>query len=244
MQPRSLFKRAYHHFLGRVFAFAYFTGRRDFLGFSQSSWLKLATLFLLFAAWYWRWGMPAIIITFLLAVGLRLLYWRARRVGYNKFVPNTTAVMPTNNLKPLPVNQRLHLYASGTFAVSSYQDTVLLRPAEYWRVPLGDHVVMVHRAAETYLYQFFNAKTLQEVQPGWLLFGKHPLDTLAVTFLETWEPQHENEAIRFYVGGGQYTPDKYKRRTIYFSFDDKTQMTAVWHAIILDARQARETLAG
>ena len=150
---------------------------------------------------------------------MSFVYRRARRQDYNKFVADDTAVPPPPSAQTLAPNERTAVHASGRYAVSDKHDTVLLQnPAHYWRVPLGDHIVMVEYRPKRFLYQFISPRTLQKVERGWILFGKEPIPTLAITFLEVWG-QDENAGLLYYVGGGPGDElSRLKPRTILLFF--------------------------
>ena len=238
-------KRLYYRFLGRMYAFAFFSLRRTFLGVTHSGWLRFAVFALFVASLILRWGIVLVIVTFLLWVGVRLVYWRAKKEGYNKFIADETAVFPPESTQPLLENERTVVRASGRYAVTNSSDTVLLiKPAHYWYVPLGDHIVMVEHRPKQFLYQFFNARTLQKIESGWILFGNEPINTLAITFLEVWGPEHSNDALMYYVGGGGSDDlSRLKPRTIYFSFEDIAVKNKVWATLIKDARAVRASLS-
>ena len=240
MRNISFLRKVYLGYLGRVYTFAYFSSRRRFLGIKFSTLLKWVTTGLVIAAWILDWGGVVLGITLFLAVWVRWLYWRAARTGYSRFIADEAAVIPTAQLDPLPANRRIQLRATGTFCLNDREEYVLLRPAEYWQVPLGEHIVMVQSGRDRFLYQFFNASTLQEVQRGWLIFGSRPLDTLAVTFLGRWGPSASDYGQAFYVGGGNNSDANLKKNTIYFTFQDGVEQEAVWHTIVSDARRARQ----
>ncbi len=237
-------KHLYYSYLGRLYAFAYFSQRRTFLGMTHSGWLRFLVFALFVASLILRWGWAASIVTFLLWVYVGFLYRRAKKEGYNKFVVDKTAVLPPESTQPLTSNEKAVVRASGRFAVVNKTDTVLLqKPSTYWHVPLGDHIVMVEYRPENFLYQFFNAKTLQKIEAGWILFGKEPLSTLAITFLEVWGPEHDNNALAYYVGGGANDDlSRLRPRTIYFSFEDPGIQNKVWATLIKDARDSRASL--
>lgn len=240
MQNISFLKKLYLAYLGRVYTFAYLTGQRGLFGIKFSTLLKWTTTGLVIAAWILDWGSVVLGITLFLALWVRWLYWRAARAGYSKFIADEAAVIPTAQLDPLPANRRAQLRATGTFGLNDREEYVLLRPAEYWQVPLGEHIVMVQSGQGRFLYQFFSASTLQEVQRGWLIFGSRPLDTLAVTFLGKWGSSSGDYGRAFYVGAGDDSDANLKKQTIYFTFQDSKEQEAVWHTIVSDARQARQ----
>lgn len=225
----------YYSYVGRLYAFAYTSQRRTFLGMPHSGWLRLGIFALFSTALIGRWGWMAVLLTVLLWVYVSFAYRRARRQDYNKFVADTTAVPPPPTTQTLAPNEKTAVHASGRYAVIDKADTVLLqKPAHYWRVPLGDHIVMVEYRPKRFLYQFFAPRTLQKVERGWILFGREPIPTLAITFLEVWG-QDENNALLFYVGGGQTDELSHlKPRTIYFSFEDTAVLQKVWATLLED----------
>ncbi|MCL4264986.1 MAG: hypothetical protein KJ069_17330 [Anaerolineae bacterium] len=230
MQNISLFKRLYYAYLGWAFAMTYRTTRRQFLGYAISSWLKFVAVMLFLGALVLRWGQLAITLALLLVIWVYFSYWRAARQGYNRFVVDTTAVPPADT-PSLPPGQRVSLYATGVFAVVDREQSVLLRPAEYWLSSNGEHGVIVNEYDKKYLYQFFRAETLQAVRAGWMIFGRRPLRALAITFLPTWGPDHADDVVTYVVGGGVKENNKGKGRTIYFAFEDTAVEDQVWQTL-------------
>ena len=89
-----------------------------------------------------------------------------------------------------------------------------------------------------YRYQFFNPRTLQRVQKGWLLFGKEPKPTLAITLLSEIGEAFINQQNRYLFGRDKEL--KGVKRTVYLSFADEADETLVWHTIVHSARQVRQ----
>ncbi len=230
MHNLSLPKQLYYVYLGWAFAIAYRTTRQQFLGYAISSWLKFFAVMLFLAALGLRWGQPAITLTLLLVIWIYFSYWRAARQGYNRFVPDDTAVLPANT-SALPPGRRVPLYATGIFAVIDREQAVLLRPAEYWLSGNGEHGIMVNEHSKKYLYQFFRAETLLSVQAGWMIFGRKPLRSLALTFIPTWGPTNADDVVTYMVGGGVNENYKGKGRTIYFAFEDTAVEHQVWQTL-------------
>lgn len=233
MNHLSPAKHVYYSYVGRLYAFAYTSQRRTFLGIPQSAWVRLGVFALFSVALVGRWGWTAVGLSVGLWLYVNFVYRRARREDYNKFVVDNTAVPPPPTAEALAPNEKTAVHASGRYAVTDKSDTVLLQnPAHYWRVPLGDHIVMVEYRPKRFLYQFFAPRTLQKVERGWILFGKEPLPTLAITFLEVWG-QDLNESLLYYVGGGPADNlSKLKPRTIYFSFEDTAVLQKVWATLL------------
>jgi hypothetical protein len=241
MVALSPIKRLYFDYLSRMYAWLFWLSRRAFLGVRLSTLARWLPVVLLLVGWAGRW--PAAVMLLLIAAALWINYslWRARRDNYNRFVPAASAP-PDDSLPPLPPNQKVSVQATGLFSVSGRDNNLLLRPGQYWRVPLGEHVIMVEETPGKYLYQFFNARNLQDVRPGWLLFGPHPIETVAVTFLSRWGPEYTRFGQVYEDGGEDNRPPK--RVTVYLSIPDEATRRAVWHTILSDARQARLATAG
>ncbi|MCP4425225.1 MAG: hypothetical protein GY803_12080 [Chloroflexi bacterium] len=239
MHTFPLYKRLYYRFLGIVYGFTYWTNRHNFLGLRVRTLVWLAAFVPLIMVW--RQNRGSLILWLALAFGLWVLwlYWRARRVGYMRFVADETiaAMAITDALNPLPSNQKVALKASGIFGVSDREEQILLRPAEYWRVPLGDHTIMAQPEPGRFLYQFFSAATLQNLQRGWLIHGLTPHDVLAVAFLSPWGD--EPLSLRALYQDGDDAAPKPKRRTVYLRFDNAGDERAVWRTIVQDARELR-----
>jgi hypothetical protein len=227
MQNLSPSKQLYYAFLGRAYAFAYQTHWRRFLGYRISSWLKFLTIVLFLAVLVQRRGTIPLALTLSLVAAVQIFYWRTAKSGYHRFLADDTVVPPTE-AEPLASGQRVKLFASGLFALVDREERVLLRPAEFWRSGKGEYSVMVNQYPQKYLYQFFRPETLQNVQPGWLIHGRSPLPTLAITFWQTWGPEQANEVVTYMVGGGVEEKSKRKSCTIYFTFTDTAVQDQVW----------------
>lgn len=243
MHDMPLHRRFYYRWLGLVYGFTYWTSQHSFI-FRLSTWVKLLAFVPLVIAWRQNRSAPMLGLALLLGLWVLWLYWRARRVGYKRFVGGKTAVSTSSteplNFTPILPNQRIPLKASGIFGVANREEQILLRPAEYWQVPLGDHTVMVQPEPGRFLYQFFNADNLQNLQTGWLICGIKPLPVLAVTFFSAWG--NEQLSLReLYQGGGDGNRDL-KQRTIYLHFDNEADETAVRHTILHDMRERRKEI--
>lgn len=245
MQELSIGKRVVYRTLGAIFYGTYRTNHRQFLGVTWG-WIIRRLMFVpvvwgLVARWgQWVW----------LAVGLALLgnmvYWYAARVGYSRFVAaqaqNVAEEGTGEEIRPLAPNEKIPIQATGLFSVRDRESFVLQRTAQYWQVPLGDHVVMVQYGPGSYLYQFFDAVSLQQVQPGWLIFGSDLHPVLAITFRTKWAPQFAQFEIRYYVQD-DVEPEA-PLRTIYFSFASEAEKVMVWRNIVRDARRVRSAKIG
>lgn len=222
--------------IGLAYAFAHKTAVSKFLSATLSGWIKFGAWAMAIWAW-WRLPRPALAlaITFLLLI--YLFYWWAKRTGYSKFVTTKTlASIADQDISPFPANSKIMLHATGIFSTSHWETKLLLRPASYWQVPLGEHVVMVEHEQGKFAYQFFSAVGLQNVEQGMLLNGRLPHPAIAITYLSTWSPNSD----KLFQAPLAPLPENAKKRTIYLTFETVEDEKLVWHNIVRDARQARE----
>ena len=242
MENLPFIKRLYYSLSGYIFYWTYLTNVRKVMGMPWSRVVKWLPLLLLVVGWFGGWPSLWLWLFLSLAILLRLVYWLAYRVGYNIFVPNRKGGMmtvPDNAMETLAANQRVEIQATGTFSVKDREAFVLLRAAQYWQVPLGEHVVMVEQVRGRFLYQFFKGEMLQTVQKGWLIFGPTPREALAITFLTKWGPEFaENSTIYNIMNGADNLPPV--QRQVLFSFYNEADQQLVWHNIVTDARRVRE----
>lgn len=235
--PRNI----YVALVGPIYAFLYFTVRHTFLGLSLRGWLKFFPLLLMVVAWFARWGMGLVLVGLMLEIVIQIAYWRAKRQGYLRFMPFAKQQQPTA-AAPVADNERVKVQATGTFSVSDRQAYVLQRPAEYWRVPFGDHAIMVQRDKGSYLYQFVEADSLEKVEAGMLVFGRRPHEALALTFLTGWGPEQNEPNFNQFRQVENDAPKK-DRHTIYLTFEDDRTCGRVWHNLLRDARSTAGTQA-
>ncbi len=235
MERLPLWQQRYFRFLGQLYFVTYWLRHRYILGFAIYTWLMLLFFILLFVAGMSGWGWRAFLTVLAIGALVRAAFWVSERAGYSQFVPDGEPELPaTAELQPLPHNQRVQTWATGVFSLIDRENFVLLRnPTQYWRVPLGDHILMVQQAPQRYLYQMFNAKTLQNVQRGWFIFGPQPHPALAVTFQVIFGPGLDDPTLRYFVGGG-LGKSATTWRTIYLSFEEEADFLAVWHTILQD----------
>ncbi len=219
--------------LSRLYAFLYWSSRPRLLGLSLRSLLVLLPLIVAFAALLRRWPMPVVFALLLLSAALFLLVFLAARSGYKRFVPDDS--MALNDEYEAPRNEyRIALQATGVFSLHNREDYVLARPAEYWRVPLGQHVFMVQETPGRFLYQIINPQDIESVQPGYLLFGREPQKALALSFQATWGPQFAYQPSYTYVGQEEPPAVVGVARTVYLTFASDADRHSVWKSLLLD----------
>ena len=242
MQRFPFPQRLYFAILGRMLAVAYRSERRQVLRLSIAAWFKWISFGLLLGALFLRLPNLVVWLLFSLFLIIQLIYWLAGRMGYKRFVVDKTAVPPQDSTI-LPPDQKTAVHASGVFAVQDWDETVLLRPAEYWYAALGDHIIMVEAFPGRYLYQFFTAATLQSIQKGWLIFGATPLDTLVLTIQDGWEADKDETTRSYYVRSrSRESKRKPKTQTIYFTFVDMETLQQVWGSLVRMKRDAQKLI--
>ncbi|MBP6015393.1 MAG: hypothetical protein KA586_01605 [Candidatus Promineofilum sp.] len=238
MDSLSTPRRLYLNYLSRAYATMYMLNYRTFLGIRLSSLVRWVPIILLVIGWLQLWPAPLLVGLLIVVVWVNFSLWRAKRDNYNRFVPDGGSFADDADLGVLPANEKVNVTATGIFSVSGRDKSLLFHPATYWRVPLGEHVVMVEEQAGKYLYQFFNARSLQTLQSGWLLYGSRPVEVLAVTFLARWGPEFTRFGQSLEdVDESELPPPK--RVTIYLSTSDEPLRQVIRQTIVSDARQAR-----
>ncbi|MCI0398707.1 MAG: hypothetical protein L0332_21470 [Chloroflexi bacterium] len=230
MDQLPFLKKIGLHAQGYLNAFLYATTYHRLLGFTLAGWLKFLPLILGLAAWLQGWPVFWLAAGVLLSVLFRLLYWWAKRQGYISFIPEEARPAPAEP-QALADNTRVVVKATGLFSVSHREAYILQRPAEYWRVPIGDHVIMVQERPGRFLYQFVQMGALQRVEPGYLVFGPQPQKALAITFLTTWGPKSADDQDSS-LAPSENGHESKLQRIIYLSFEDEETRGAVWHNLL------------
>lgn len=221
--------------LSQLYAFMYWSKRHTFLGFALGTWLRLlpVALFLVGLAQGW----PLLLNLFWLALALLLflLYALGRRAGYKRFVSEPQMALDDDFAVPRS-EQRVPLRATGIFSVQDREEYVLERPGAYWRVPLGQHVFMVEEGPGRYLYQIINPNHVHVVEPGYLLFGRHPQKALALRFTVSWGPQFATEPVYYYTPEPEETELEGETRTVFITFDHDADRHAVWKSLLQEGQ--------
>ncbi len=205
---------------GPLYAFLYYTVQHRILGFTLSGWLKnLGFLFSLLAL-IQRWSIFWIAFGVVLAIVVRGIYWYAKRDGYIRFLPiEDQTSLPA---KRLADKDKISIRATGKFSVKDWEDYVLRRPAECWRVPIGDHAIMVEQSPGRYIYQFIQPGSVDRIESGLFCFGSKPEPALAITFYSTWGPDSEDVNFMFYEPGKNDHPRKFRQK-IFISFSNQDE---------------------
>lgn len=212
-------------FSGFLLAAVYQAHQRHFLGYRLASWLQLLPLGLALVVRAQGGWMGWLVVGLALALTVHLLFWLVRRAGYIRFVVAPVAPL-SNSSHALADGRHLSVRASGVFGLMDRETHVVEQPAECWRVPVGEHVLMVQERPGRFLYEFLQPENVQDVQPGRLIFGPHPRLALAVRFLSTWGPEAAGYEHGHYLRNTDHLPKKAK--TIYLTFETEQERQMVW----------------
>lgn len=225
-----------HRGRGLLYSWAFTLSQQPLWELPLSLWLGVISWLLL--GWGWLSGWPAVYLglwLLLLLAGHLVLVW-ARRQQYTAFVGwAETAVFP--NPAPdnrLPYNRRVSLWVNGRFSLVNREAFVWLRPADYWQLPLGEHTLMVAEQPGRYLYQFFTAGSLLQVEPGWVFVGRAARPALALTFHLTWGPEVKMPLLSQFQFGPVVEAPTGPPRTIYLLFATLADQQQLWQHIMAD----------
>jgi hypothetical protein len=180
-------------------------------------------------AWPFGLGLAWIIFGITLAIVIRLLYWRGKRVGYIRFISEDNRQLSPDS-ESITNDQKVSVRASGTFSVKSWETYVRQHPAEYWRVGMGDHVLMVNYSSRRFLYQFIQPGGLEKVVPGKLCTGRNSEPALEITYLGNWGPESTDISFMFYARENDKKQAKLQRK-IYLAFDSLEHRGVVWKSL-------------
>ncbi len=219
---------------GALYAFLHATASRVFLGATVKGWLLnlplLVALFLVLTRRPLALAAGIVLATLI----LRLLYWKAGRDGYVRFTAEPQQE-PADGATAVADNQRVPIKATGVFSVKDWEEYVLARPAEYWRVPMGDHAVMVQHARGRFLYQFLRLGSIAAIEAGLLWHGARPHRALAITYLSSWGPESEDPNFMFYAPSDEGNPAR-RQRDMFLAFEDQATRDAVWQSLLSDSQ--------
>jgi hypothetical protein len=238
MESLSLIKRLYLGYISRMYALAYSLSRRSFLSFRLIFFARWLPIIFLVIGWLRDWPAYVLVILFLVILWVNYSLWRAKRDNYLRFIADEKSVMGSETNETLPPNQKVAVTASGLFSVTGRENRLLHRPANYWYVPLGEHIIMAEEVPGKYLYQFFSPKSLQAIRSGWLFHGSSPIPSLEVSFLSKWGPEYTRFGQHY--ESGEDDESAAKLVVIYLSSSDETVREAIGQTIVQEARRIRE----
>jgi hypothetical protein len=231
---RSLVTRAYHSTLAFTLALAYRSNHQTFLGITLARWIKTVTLVPILVTLVQGYGIFATVLAVSLFLWVRIVYWRARLNGYIQFVPDSGGVDTGDQPPPLAADQRVRSWATGTFRVNGEGEYLMLRPAEYWQVPLGDHIIMARVGKDRFKYRILEPESVRELRLGSLLFSTRLRHSLAVTFIEL---QMDDPSAQFvFTATSRRDMAPGREQTMYLTFENELHQRTVWHNLTRNMR--------
>ncbi len=223
--------RIKNRLVGYLYAGLYISSDRLVIGASLLGWITAILFFSGLYLWL-RTGTVAWFVVFLVVLlVVRIAYWLAKRVGFIVFTIQTDD-QPPPVLEPLKDDQKYALQASGTFSVTGREEYMFRRPTRLWRVPFGDHALMVERPSGRYLYQFIERGFIQRVRLGCLVYGSQVNPALEIDFRTTWGPVAGETDYKWYAPGGSSQP-KRLRRKLYLGFENVNDRDAIWQSLLV-----------
>lgn len=214
--------------LGRLYGFAFVADLTYFLGYRRSIWYRGITV-LLFLYTVVIVHIPLMVVSGLLMVFTYWLFWLAKRSGYVTFIPKTDVALPEPP-RPLAKDERIQVRATGLFSVIDRERYLVQKSADFWRVGVGDHILMVSNGPNSYLYQFIKPQEILQISAGELYFGPEGNLSIEVVFRTDWAPGVETEDIAYYVGSG-YSGRPLPKRTVYITCKTQEELERVWHSL-------------
>jgi hypothetical protein len=218
-----------HRLLGILFWLAYRLNQAYLLELPLSLGLGVAGWLLLGWGWLAGWSGLLLGLLALLLLSGHLLLWWARKREFTVFVADEVDFPAA--LARLPYNERVSLRVNGRFSLVNQDTFVWQRPADYWQVPLGEHVVMVAERPGRYLYQFLDEQNLLAIKPGQVFGGREIQPALAITFRPNWGPQAGPPLLSQFQFGEPEPPALGPARTVYLLFANRAERQQVWRQL-------------
>ncbi|HET6446838.1 MAG TPA: hypothetical protein VFI27_19905 [candidate division Zixibacteria bacterium] len=219
-----------HRVVGYLYAFLYFISDKLLMGASIMGWISVGAIVLGGLLWlrsgFFAWF--AICLTLLLV--LRITHRIAKRDGFIVFDALDEYIRPLD-AEQVKNYQKFDLRASGIFSIAGREEYMFQRPIKLWRVPFGDHALMVQRPTGVYLYQFIEAGYIATIRPGWLVYGPQVISALEIDFKTTWGPEAGETEFKWFSRGEGSQPKRLKR-TLYLGFDSEADRDAIWDSLL------------
>jgi hypothetical protein len=223
--------RIKNRLVGYLYAGLYLSSDRLFVGASLLGWISAILFFGGLYLWL-RSGIVAWFAVFLvILLVVRIAHRVAKRSGFIVFTNQIDDQLPSD-LEPVKVNQKLELWASGIFSITGSEEYMFRRPARLWRLPFGDHALMVERPSGRYLYQFIERGFIERIKAGCLVYGSQVNPALEIDFRTTWGPAAGETDFNWFAPGDSAEP-KRLRRKLYLGFEQEDDRNAIWRSLLL-----------
>lgn len=238
MEEFSPTRRINYRLVGYLYAFMYFASDRLVVGASLLGWITAFLIILGLYLWYKTGSVAWFLVVLSFAALLRIAYWLAKRNGFILFV-NQEGELASARTRGLVDYQKLDLRASGVFSVANRDEYMFRRPALLWRVPFGDHALMVQRPEGRYLYQFVEAGHMAGIEPGWLVYGSQLNFALEINFQTTWGSVAGETDFNWFAPKESVETKRYKR-TLYLGLEDEETRDAVLASLVSSEKDRTE----
>ncbi len=229
MEDLPVAKRLKNRALGHLYASLYFTSDRLLMGVSILGWITVVLFFLGPYLWLRSGSIAWFLAVFIMLFAVRVAYWIAKRDGFIVFTAQVDDQEPIN-ARQVQDYKKFDLRASGVFSVTGREEYMFRRPTQLWRVPMGDHALMVRRPTGRYLYQFIEAGYIKRMRPGCLVYGSRLNFALEIDFRTKWGPVAGETEFNWFAPGEGSKPKRLKR-TLYLGFENKADRDVVWQSI-------------
>ena len=229
MEDLPVTKRLIYRTVGHLYASLYFTSDRLILGASILGWLTILLFFLGLYLWLRSRSIAWFLALLFILFAVRVAYWIAQRDGFIVFTAQVDDQEPID-ARRVQDYQKFDLRASGVFSVTGQEEYMFRRPTKLWRVPMGDHALMVQRPTGRYLYQFIEVGYIKRMRPGCLVYGSRLNFALEIDFRTKWGPVAGETEFNWFAPGEGSKPKRLKR-TLYLGFENKADRDAVLQSI-------------
>jgi hypothetical protein len=235
MEDLPVTKRLTNRVLGYLYPSLYFASDRLIIGASILGWITVLSFLLGLYLWLRSGSIAWFLALLFILIAVRVTYWIAQRDGFIVF----TALVDdqgSGDARQLQDYEKFDLRASGVFSITGREKYMFRRPAKLWRLPMGDHALMVQRPTGSYLYQFIEVGYIKQMRPGCLVYGSHLNFALEIDFRTTWGPVAGETEFKWFARGEGSKPKRYKR-TLYLGFENKGDRDAVRQSILRDSTE-------
>ena len=219
-----------HRAVGYLYAFLYFISDNLLMGASLLEWMSVGVIVLGGLIWLRSGSFTWFIICLILLLMFRITHRIAKRDGFIVFDALDEPTRPLS-AEQIENYQKFDLRASGIFSIAGSEEYLFQRPTKLWRVPFGDHVLMVQRPTGRYLYQFIEVGYIATIRPGCLVYGPHVISALEIDFKTTWGPEAGETEFKWFSRGEGSQPKRFKR-TLYLGFNSEAERDAIWSSIL------------
>ncbi len=232
MEDLTVAKRIIKRAVGYLYASLYYTSDRLVIGVSILGWSTVILFFLGLYLWLRSGSITWFLVLFFILVAVRVAHWIAQHDGFIVFTAQADDRAPSD-ARQVKNYQQVDLKASGVFSITGWEEYMFRRPTKLWRVPKGDHALMVQRPSGRYLYQFIEVGYIKRMRPGCLVYGSRVDSALKIDFRTTWGPVAGETEFKWFAPSEGAKPKRLKR-TFYLGFENRADRDAIWQSILRD----------